>query len=241
MATVSIDTISSSLSVRDYTVSIKKSAIPIVSNINNIDYTISIRKNITSVMLTHNINNTIQIIKKLLDSALLVISPPNNLYFEEDYGDKNYSDGLHQSLKVKKQLLNAKLNTNINWFIYKNHDKEVKVVKIDNIVLTYPLIYSKNFNEERYISNSLLAVDGSSIVNVMKKAKFSSKYTLKGDYIHKDIINQLFSSISKNIITLEFNNGFWIEAKYNLLENTIAIKDVFEGAEYFNITIKVLV
>lgn len=241
MAIVSIGTITSSANIKNYTILNKKRIEENSLNIINNDYVISNKKNISAIELNQNINILSLKIKKNIIPNFIYCNMRNILYFDSGYCDISYSEKILFQKKVKKHLNFAQANFRINGFAYKNHNKEPEVIKINDIELTYPLIYSKNFDEEKYISNSILAIDGSSIVNVIKKAKFSSKYTLVGEYIHKDIINQLFSSISKNIITLEFTNGNFIEAKYNLLENPIVAKDVFEGSEYFNIKIKVLV
>jgi len=186
---------------------------------------------------------TLHITKKITPEHLAIEVKKSKLFIA-----KNITNTLSINLAVKhpikkqiKKLNYISLKSNINSFSYKKLGNAPKVVMFDGIAFKYPLIYEKNYKSSDYISQSTLAIDGSSIVSVIKKPRLTREYSLTGDYVYKDELITLFENISEDIIEFKLNNGMTIKAKYDLLNNPIEATPIYDGAEYYRVTIRILV
>jgi len=204
-------------------VSVSISSVPtLVIGINQ--NSLNIVKNISTIPLILNVEQNVSSNKKRVNSIECNI--------------------LLNSIKIAriKTLINSiPINLKANSASYKNIGLVSRATTVSGVSLKYPLIYEKNFTSSDYISQSTLAIDGSSVISVAKKAQFAREFKLRGNFIHEDELKLLFESLTENIINIEFNTGLIIEAKYDLLNNAIEAKPLYDGAEYYEVVIRILV
>ena len=142
---------------------------------------------------------------------------------------------------IAKKLGYGTLRFNINSFGYKKIDTVTKVVRLNGITFTYPLSYFKGLYNNDYIAESILAIDGSSIVNVLKRGKFATPILLKGEFISENELIKLKNIISNDIIEVELNNGIIKQAKFDLLAKPLEAIPLWDNAKYYTIYIRLLV
>jgi len=201
--------------------------------------------NISSVpTLVIGINQNSFNIVKNISTIPLILNVEQNKFLSKKSIEKIDINILLNSVKpirIKTLSNPIAINLKVNSASYKNIGLVSRATTIDGISFKYPFIYEKNFTSSDYISQSTLAIDGSSVISVAKKAQFAREFTLRGNFIHKDELSLLFESLTENIINIEFNTGLVIEAKYDLLNNAIEVKPIYDGAEYYEVVIRILV
>jgi len=122
--------------------------------------------------------------------------------------------------------------------------RDKRVVSIGSVTFDKALYWTQNIFVNNYLLQSRKTVDGGSITSVLPMKQFSRGYEIqsKSDIIIKDnLITQLISQISENVVKIMFTDGSFEYAKFNLIKSPLTVEPTYEGSEYYYINIKVLI
>jgi hypothetical protein len=122
-------------------------------------------------------------------------------------------------------------------------DKRKRVIKIGSVNLPTPLLWSIGRFVDNFIALSTKSVDGSSILSVLPKGKFSKEVEIRSEentFLEQETIDAIISEISENEIDIHFTDNGIETVKFDLLGNAFSIEPIFEGSNYYYITVRVL-
>ncbi|MEA2037659.1 MAG: hypothetical protein U9O94_09180, partial [Nanoarchaeota archaeon] len=95
-----------------------------------------------------------------------------------------------------------------------------------------------------HTSVSETTVSGKIINFVLPLKQFTNRQTITTGLINSvsyDIVKEIYNIINDDIVIVSFNDGSWVEAKFDLLKNPLEVSPVFEGSDQYYITIRVII
>jgi len=164
--------------------------------------------------------------------------PINLLYLK---ASKNtYIDVEVLNLDVVVQDL---LHVNITSSVAQPH-KDKRVESIGTVTFDKALYWSQNTIINTYVSTSVKATDGTSVVSVLPLREFTKAHSITTAIdmsVNETIINALILEINEDSYDIIFTDGSFLTVKNDLLNKPLKIEPIFDGSDEYYISMEVLV
>jgi len=118
-----------------------------------------------------------------------------------------------------------------------------RAVSINGITFDYKLFISSEFDMDDYIGSRQIAIDGSSVMYIQPKGAMSKEvklYSKTSGIISETTKGLLEQDVDENIKNIVFDDASNGDYYYDLTKTAIEFEPLYEGSEWYSVTINLV-
>lgn len=118
-----------------------------------------------------------------------------------------------------------------------------RAVSIDGITFDYPLFVSSEYETDDFVGNQKLSNNGKTtkfVQNKISNTKEEVLFSNENGWVSSAVKSQLLLSANLNAVEVEFDDASTGTYYYDFTKIPISFVPLYEGAEWFKVTINLL-